>query len=80
MPGAEPCNGLEWRPYVYRGAGVDTLTPPDLQARLDEQFGPDEMPWPHGTITGYGRGCRCQPCMSVESARKRRWRQGRAAA
>lgn len=35
--GAIPRTGLPWRPYVYRGTGEDTLTPPELSAQLDAE-------------------------------------------
>lgn len=35
--GGIPRTGLPWRPYVYRGTGEDTLTPPELRALLDAE-------------------------------------------
>lgn len=69
-------NGMTaFRPYVYRGGGTDTLTPADVLAQLDAEFGPDEPQWPCGTPLGYQRGCRCEDCTSAESARKNSYRR-----
>ena len=77
MPGTTPRNGLPFKPYAYSGGDTDTLTPPELQAQLDEQFGPDEPEWPHGTRWQYRRGCRCRGCRDAESVRRSRYRRYR---
>lgn len=83
-PGTTPRNGLPApRHYIYRGVGVDTLTAEldDIDTpELDEQFGPDEAPWPCGTPLGYYRGCRCRSCKDAQAARKCESRQRRQAA
>lgn len=68
-------NGMpEFVPYVYRGTGEDTLTPPELRAILDAD--PDingQAAWPHGTRTGFERHRaageqQCQACREAASA------------
>lgn len=58
-PAAPPLcrDAPEWRPYRYRGADVDTLTPPELQARLDADDPDLDTPaaWPHGAHAGWKR-------------------------
>lgn len=63
--------------YVYRGAGKDTRTPPELQALLDlEPDLPDQPAWPCGTHTGAKRHERageppCEPCRDARNERQR---------
>lgn len=66
IPGASARNGLTVRPYVYRGTGVDTLTP-ELDA---------EPVWPCGTSYGYSRHKnarepKCQDCIDAYNAERR---------
>ena len=77
-----PRNGMpEFRPYKYRGTGADTLTPPELQALLDQEPDlPDAPVWPHGTYTGYGRHRSageqpCEPCRAAGNEYKNRRRK-----
>lgn len=65
-PGGAELNSLPWKPYVYQGTGVDTLTP-----ELD-----DEPMWPCGTITGftrhkYNREPQCEPCKEAQNRHRR---------
>lgn len=65
-PGASPLNLLPWKPYTYRGTGVDTLTP-ELDA---------EPVWPCGTSYGYSRHKnarepKCQDCIDAYNADRR---------
>lgn len=64
MPGTMIRTGLPFRPYVYRGTGVDELTP-DLDT--DDLFDPVDAPcWCGEDMRGYRRHLRhredaCQP-------------------
>jgi hypothetical protein len=63
-------NGMpEFRPYVYRGTGADTLTPDP--GRCPETG--------HTLYWAYRQGCRCGSCRAAHSARGKAYWAARGA-
>lgn len=52
MPGT-PRNGVGWKPYIYRGAGVDVLTPFLDGPEDDAPEAAAEACWCGGDMRGY---------------------------
>lgn len=61
LPGRAVRNGLAWKPYVYRGTGVDTLTPHIVSGPAGAPDYPDPAPDPPQFKRRRGRGI-CSTC------------------